>query len=272
MSILLPFKFLLHITVANIFTEGFSIENSTEQKDLQEYVIPFTPEDEELVHNLEVLENISGSTAILAEKILDGVRVGKESYNIKPTEAYTISSDGRKVFVTGKPGSANRMAFYAYPNSPHEPLDGIDASPYLRVYKVELIMTRKTAKKDVELDWGHTPKFTHSYPQINTDVLFVDWGRYGIPDAYFLNPRGRMDIARWKEDNLRFVEYGDHPVVAIGRRNREKFYGDRMTYIRLLRSMQRFSSLYGGLQPKEAYLQLAFTEDEEYESNLVISI
>jgi hypothetical protein len=260
--------------VANIFTEGSFIENSTEQKDLQEYVIPFTPEDEELVHNLEVLENISGSTALLEERILDGVRVGKESYNIKPTEAYTISSDGRKVFVTGKPGSANRMAFYAYPNSPHEPLDGIDASPYLRVYKVELIMTRKTAKKDVELDWGHTPKFTHSYPQINTDVLFVDWSYHaaGIPTNYYLNPLGKKDTVRWREDDLSFVEYSEHPVVAIGRRNREKFYGDRMTYIRLLRSLQRFSSLHGGLQPKDAYLQLAFTEDEEYESNLVISI
>jgi hypothetical protein len=258
--------------MANIFTEGSSIENSTEQKDLQEYVIPFTPEDEELVHNLEVLDNIAGSMSILEERILDGMRIGRGSYNIKPTEAYTISSDGRKVFVTGKPGSANRMAFYAYPNSPHEPLEGIEASPYLRVYKVELIMTRKTAKKDVELDWGHTPRFTHSYPQINTDVLFVDRGYHDIPDTYFLSPTGRTDTFRWKEDNLRFVEYGDYPIVAIGRRNREKFYGDRMTYIRLLRSMQRFSSLYGGLQPKEAYLQLALTEDEKYESNLVISI
>ncbi len=258
--------------MANIFTEGSPIENSTEQKDLQEYVIPFTPEDEELVHNLEVLEKISGSTAILAEKILDGVRVGKESYNIKPTEAYAISSDGRKVFVTGEPGSANRMAFYAYPNSPHEPLEGIDASPYLRVYKVELIMTRETAKKDVELDWGYITKFTHSYPQINTDILFVDWRYDDIPDTYFLNPTGSIDTVRWQEDNLRFVEYGDYPVVAIGRRNREKFYGDRMTYIRFLKSIQRFSSLYGGLQPKDAYLQLAFTKDEAYESNLVISI
>ena len=258
--------------MATIFTEGSSIENSTEQKDLREYVVPFTSEDQELAHNLEVLEKISGSTAILEERILDGVRIGKDSYNIKPTEVYTISSDGRKVFVTGEPGSVNRMAFYAYPNSPHEPLEGVDASHYLRVYKVELIMTRKTAKKDVELDLTHSPKFTHSYPQVNTDALFVDWGHYDIPDTYFLNPTGRMDIARWKEDNLRFVEFGDHPVVAIGRRNREKFYGDRMTYIRFLRSIQRFSSLYGGLQPKDAYLQLAFTEDEEYESNLVISI
>ena len=273
MSILLPFKFLLHITVANIFTEGFSTENSTEQKDLQEYVVPFTPEDAELVHNLEVLENISEMESALEEGILDGVRIGKESFNIKPTEAYSISSDGRKIFVTGKPGSANRMAFYAYPNSPHEPLDGIEASPYLRVYKVELIMSRKTAKKDIELDSGYTPKFIHSYPQINTDILFEDEsGYHDIPDTYFLNPTGEIDTVRGKDDNLRFVKFGDYPVVAIGRRNREKFYGDRVAYKRLLKSIQRFSSLYGGLQPKEAYLQLAFTEDEEYESNLVISI
>ena len=258
--------------MANILIEGSSIENSTEQKDLQEYVVPFTSEDEELAHNLGVLEKISKSEAVLEEEILDGVQIGRDSYNIKPTEAYTISSDGRKVFVTGKPGSANRMAFYAYPNSPHEPLDGIDASPYLRVYKVELVMTRETAKKDVELDWGYTTKFTHSYPQINTDILFVDWGYDDIPDVYFLNPTGRTDTVKWEDDNLRFVEYGDHPVVAIGRRNREKFYGDRRTYIRLLKSIQRFSSLYGGLQPKDAYLQLAFTEDEAYQSNLVISI
>ena len=258
--------------MANIFTEGFSTENSTEQKDLQEYVIPFTSEDAELVHNLEVLENISERESALGGEILDGVRIGKESFNIKPTEAYSISSDGRKIFVTGKPGSANRMAFYAYPNSPHEPLDGIEASPYLRVYKVELMMSRKTAKKDIELDSGQTPKFIHSYPQINTDILFVDWMYHDIPDTYFLNPTGGMDIVRGKDDNLRFVKFGDHPVVAIGRRNREKFYGDRMAYKRLLKSIQRFSSLYGGLQPKEAYLQLAFTKDEEYESNLVISI
>jgi len=258
--------------VANIFTEGFSIENSTEQKDLQEFVVPFTSEDAELVHNLEVLENISEREGALGGEILDGVQIGKESYNIRPTEAYTISSDGRKIFVTGKPGSPNRMAFYAYPNSPHEPLDGIEASPYLRVYKVELMMSRKTAKKDIELDSGQTPKFIHSYPQINTDILFVDWMYHDIPDTYFLNHTGGMDIIRGKDDNLRFVKFGDHPVVAIGRRNREKFYGDRMAYKRLLKSIQRFSSLYGGLQPKEAYLQLAFTKDEEYESNLVISI
>lgn len=258
--------------MANILIEGSSIENSAEQKELQEYVVPFTPEDQELVHNLEVLENISNSEAVLEEEILDGVQIGRDSYNIKPTEAYTISSDGRKVFVTGKPGSANRMAFYAYPNSPHEALDGIDASPYLRVYKVELIMTRKTAKKDVEPDSGDAYKFTHSYPQVNTDILFVDWSYNDIPDTYFLNPTGSIDTVGLQEDNLRFVEYGDHPVVAIGRRNREKFYGDRRTYIRLLKSIQRFSSLYGGLKPKDAYLQLAFTEDEAYESNLVISI
>jgi len=258
--------------VANIFTEGSSIENSAEQKNLQEYVVPFTSEDEELAHNLSVLEKISKAEAILEEEILDGVQIGRDSYNIKPTEAYTISSDGRKVFVTGKPGSANRMAFYAYPNSPHEPLEGIDASPYLRVYKVELIMTRKTAYKDIELDLENTPGFIHSYPEINTDILFVDWANYGIPDTYFLNPTGKIDTVRLEDDNLRFVEYGDYPVVAIGRRNREKFYGDKMAYTRFLRSIQRFSSLHGGLQPKDAYLQLALTEDEEFESNLVISI
>ncbi len=257
--------------MTNIFTEGSSIENSAEQKDLQEYVVLFAPEDGELAHNLEVLENISETEAVLEDKILKGVRIGRDSYNIKPTEVYTISSDGRKVFVTGEPGSANRMAFYAYPNSPQEHFEGIDASPYLWVYKVELIMRRKTAKK--HLDLNNSPKFTHSYPQINMNVLFVDWGYHDIPDTYFLNPTGgSIDTVGWQEENLRFVEYGDHPVVAIGRRNREEFYGDRMAYIRLLRSIERFSSLHGGLRPKDAYLQLALTEDEEYESNLVISI
>jgi hypothetical protein len=259
--------------VINIFTEGSSIENSAEQKDLQEHVVLFTPEDGELAHNLEVLENISETEGVLEDKILEGVRIGRDSYNIKPTEVYTISSDGRKVFVTGEPGSANRMAFYAYPNSPQEHFEGIEASPYLWVYKVELIMTRKTAKKDLELDQKNSPEFIHSYPQINMDVLFVDcWGYRDIPDTYVLNPTGRTDTVRWQGNDLRFVEYGDYPVVAIGRRNREKFYGERMTYIRLLRSIERFSSLHGGLQPKDAYLQLALTEDEEYESNLVISI
>ena len=258
--------------MAEIFIEGSPIEDSTEQKDLQEYVVLFTPEDEELVHNLEVLEKISDSEALLEEKILEGVQVGKDSYNIKPTEAYTISGDGRKVFVTGKPGSASRMAFYTYPNSPHETLDGIDASPYLRVYKVELIMTKKTAKKDVELNWGWNTEFNHSYPQINTDILFVDWGYDGIPSTYFLNRTGTEDNVRRKKGSLRFIEYGDSPIVGIGRRNGGKFYGDETIYRRLLRSIQRLSGLHGGLVPKNAYLQLAFTEDEEYESNLVISI
>lgn len=259
--------------MANIFTEGSPIENSTEQKDLRDYVVPFTSEDEELVHNLAVLENISNSEAVLEEKILNGVRIGSESYSIKPTEVYTINNEGKKVFITGEPGSANRMAFYAYPVSPQETLDGIDASPYLKVHKVELIMTRKTAiNRDVKLNSKSSFGFVHSYPQVNMDILFVNWGYGNIPDTYFLYPTGKEDTVRWKEDNLRFVEHGNHPVVAVGRRNREEFYGDRMAYIRFLRSIQKSSSLYEGLQPKDAYLQLAFTEDEEYESNLVISI
>ena len=258
--------------MADIFTEGPSIERSTEQ-DFREYVVPFTREDEKLAYNLEVLENISNSEAILEEGILDGVRIGKESYNIKPTEAYTISSDGRKVFVTGKPGSANRMAFYAYPNSPQEPLEGIEASPYLRVYKVELIMTRKTPKMDVEIvGWGPTYMFTHSYQHVGIDILFIDQNKHDIPNKYFINPTREIAILRGMEGDLRFVEYGEYPVLAIGRRNKEKFYGDRIAYEALLKSIQRSSNPYGGLQPKEAYLQLAFTEDEEYESNFVISI
>lgn len=254
----------------SIITERFPVQSPIEQEELREYVVPFTPEDEELVHNLQVLQDASSSGE---SRVLDGVRIGKESYHILPTEAYTISSDGRKVFVTGEPGSPNRMAFYAYPNPPQEPLKGIEASPYLRVYKVEVLMTRKTAKKDVELDWGRTPNFTHSYPELNMDVMFVDWALLDIPDTYYLNPLGKRDTVRWQEDHLRFVEYGDSPVVAIGRRNREKSYGDRNTYIRLLRSIERYSGPYGGLQPKEAYLQLAFTEEEaEYESKLIISI
>ena len=247
-----------------IFTEGSSIENSVEQKDLHEYIIPFTPEDGELVHNLTVLENISNLEATLGENILDGVRIGSESYSIKPTEVYTINNDGKKVFITGKPGSANRMAFYAYPDSPQETLDGIDASPYLKVHKVELIMTRKTVNGDI--------KFVHSYPQVNVDILFVNQGYGNIPSTYFLYPTGRADTIGLEESNLRFIKYGDHPVVAVGRRNREKFFDGRMTYEKLLRSIQESSGFYGGLQPKEVYLQLALTEDKEYESNLVISI
>lgn len=258
--------------MASILTEGSSIESSTEQKDLCEYVVPFTPEDEELVHNLEVLRNISSSATTSEDGVLEGVRIGRESYSIKPTEVYAINNEGGKVFVTGKLGSANRMVFYAYPNSPQEPLEGIDASPYLRVYNVELIMTRRTTKGEVKSNFKNFLEVTHSYPQINTDILFIDRCYGDFPDIFFLNPAGMADTVRRKGDHLRFVKYGYHPVAAIGRRNREKFYGDRMAYERLLKSIWEHSNPYGGLQPKDAYLQLALTKDDGYESNFVISI
>ena len=258
--------------MANIFTETSLVESSTE-RDLREYVVPLTPEDEELVHNLEVLKNISDSGTIPEEGVLDGVRIGRESYSIKPTEVYTINNEGGKVFVTGKPDSANRIAFYAYQTSPDNTLGGIDASPYLDVHKVELIMTRKTAKRDIKPDSKNPFQFVHSYPQINVDILFVDWGYGNIPNIFFFNPTGeRTDIIGWKNTDLHFVEYGDYPVVAMGRRNEGKPHGDRMAHEKLLGSIRKFSNIYGGLQPKDAYLQLTLTEDEEYESNFVISL
>jgi len=182
--------------VANIFTEGSSIKNPVEQEALREYVVLFTPENRELAHNLEVLENISNAEALSDEGILEGVRLGRDSYSIKPTEVYAINNDGGKVFVTGKPDSANRIAFHAYQTSPDNTLGGIDASPYLNVHKVKLMMTRKTVEKDGKLDPKNSFEFVHSYPQINTDIFFIGWDG-DIPETYLLGQTGHVG---WMEE------------------------------------------------------------------------
>jgi hypothetical protein len=260
--------------VENIFTEIAVLEGAPEQPEFEEYVVPFFEGDEQLIHNLRVLEAISMENS--DENVLQDIKVGKEAYNIRSTQVYSLGEDGRKIFLTGNPGSSNRVAFYAYPSSVQPPLDGLEASPYLRVYKIELTMQRKTNREALETTWGEDIQFYHRYPEINTEILFVDWGagiKYGdIPSRYILNRIGDPSIPRLEDDYLRYVEFGDYPVVGIGRRSPKQFYGEERSYRRFLKSIERFTRSQGGLLPKEVYLQLAFTEKEEYESNLVISI
>ncbi len=253
-----PVNLLLFSVMSKATVEDLGYQVTPEQSLSKEYYVPFLNENgrENISHNFSVLNNLS-----LGRGIRQSVQIGERGFSFKPSEVFNFADEsGRRVYLTGSPKDSNRMAFFAYDPGVQPGLEGIEATPNLRVFRRELIMKRHSL--------GEKSHSEHFYPEFNLKLIFSVLDVDYFPQAYSVySLTGQGDL---KKIGVKHDIYDDY---LLGFDYSEGVhYGDKNSYNDFLRLITQESREAGSLQPKDLLLNIHSLDNGDSESVLTISV
>jgi len=226
-------------------------------------------EDARIMHNLEVLQNLSirheeellmdtedsEESEEPVENFLKDIEIFENSFRFSPSSKLFRKDTGETIYITGDQNDPVRFLFYAKPEGvqPEIPLKGEDVLnmrkpiPVTEINKIEMIMQSSYKYKPFSFQ-----AIEKNFPEINFSLYIIRSGSLNDRPFSFSLPRMKGEDYRLAPIEL----YWEDSTSAFGYSPGGEFYGFKGGYHKVLREMGRLTSEEGKLEPSDFFLKV----------------
>jgi len=242
-------------------------------------------EDARIMHNLEVLQNLSirheeellmdtedsEESEEPVENFLKDIEIFENSFRFSPSSKLFRKDTGETIYITGDQNDPVRFLFYAKPEGvqPEIPLKGEDVLnmrkpiPVTEINKIEMIMQSSYKYKPFSFQ-----AIEKNFPEIDFSLYIIRSGSLNDRPFSFSLPSLLINLSPARSSSFPFsmkgedyrlapIElYWEDSTSAFGYSPEGKFFGSKEGYHKVLREMGRLTSEEGKLEPSEFFLKV----------------